>query len=122
MNYNELSNEELDKLSAENICGYEWIDKLHVKNGDEYIVDGSMWSPTSPRLNQAERYLFPKLFNTAIDINIEQRADSFWININSGGDGKWDIEHSCCHEGIPKINRTKVIACLEANEILKGGE
>jgi len=124
-NFTDLTNEELDKLAAEMMEWYAdeagvYYDKQTRKgvnfftpNGDRFEVD--RWNPTHPDSNQAERYLFPKLKEYEIYMDVEflyqqVRATSIERNcpINFILPVKW--------EDPDQINRTKVIAALAAWE------
>lgn len=136
INYEKLTNEELDRMSAEKFLKTKRIHKSpilenafnvgFIDNGvNKHILD---WSPTHKDSNQAERYLFPKLIAMSFHVNIEFRKyEVFWINFNKkitrevGIPNNFiDIEMNCME--LDQINRTKTIACLYAFDRFNGSE
>ena len=114
MNYSEMTDAELDRLSAD-ICGFVWKDKLHVDNTNgEAVVDGSEWHPAHLSSNQAERHLLPKFspLGIAISVNIWARRVEMYGQKLGG-------ETLYTYWSDDKINRAKVIAALTAWEKLK---
>jgi len=134
-NYQALTNDELDKLAAEMMgpTFFNYISHLSYNDGRAVIEvqvcptkDIFKWNPTDPDNNQVERYLFPKL------------KEDEWLNIETGYLGPFfGVEISRHHLIIERsakgdvsdmlaevevnfkdnpnqINRTKLIACLEA--------
>lgn len=61
MDYEDMTNEELDRLSADKLG----ISVTTNEENGPLFIDGDVlqffWNPTHPNSNQAERYLFPKL-------------------------------------------------------------
>jgi len=121
-NFTDLSDTEIDKLAAEMMgmhyyvwCGSESSGKCKVcgfysTQNSEHIDKN--WNPTHPDLNQAERYLFPKLRPLEITCTFGKAEG---ISIDVWKDGVTFLEDIQCDKD-DKINRTKVIACLEALE------
>jgi len=147
-NYQDLTNEELNKLAAEMVG---WIERLakdtDYGTGDQYgrhfcwaepydgkykysfrfftqcldhetMLENEYWNPTHPDSNQAERYLFPALAKVNA-ISCRSMLGDFCVTIALIGG---DMVGQCCSitENEDQINRTKVIACLEAMEKLNG--
>ncbi len=116
MNYQEMTDGDLDKLAATEIMGYLWIHKGWNRDG-EWHIDSS-WNPTHPDSNQAERYLFPKLIEKELNqiLVTLNPWDGFMVQIGPMATGP--ISEQTCGD-IEKANRAKVIACLEAWDKLK---
>lgn len=120
MNYESMTDQELDKLAAVNIAGFEWMDRLHVKDAElNYIVDGSEWHPTHPDSNQCERYLFPRLTGHSVTTTAhDDGSHSVKVQVD---DFNLHYRDLCESSGAERdqLNRTKTIACLQAWEKLK---
>lgn len=84
------------------------------------------WNPCSPDSNQVERYIFPRLIEKKLYITIHHERPSFF-NMRIWDDLKASFERDYSHlisqqstSDPDQINRTKLIAALEANEIING--
>lgn len=121
-----MKNSELDRLSAEMVIEI----MIKFSNGtfaiktppDERHI---IWRPTDKDSNQAERYLFPKLEEVIIGLDFVPYRKTIIITpypdeTNSQWKCPWSVMLSC--EDFDQINRTKVIAVLEAWDKLKGKE
>lgn len=109
-NYEKMTDQELDKLAAE-MCGLTLGGSLFFKHGELYD-----WNPTHPDSNQAERYLYEKLLKSGCYPSMAYNADFTHDNVI------WSTKtETLCKIRVDQkqINRTKVIACLEAWEKLK---
>jgi len=133
MNYSELSDAELDRLSAEmvgEIKKYKRVNQLTARHSmygyDVLEVDGVKvvemldWHPTDPDSNQTERYLFK---------NLRELGDGLWVRLGYYLNYRTEIFNSgerivCweCKNDPDQINRIKVIACLEAWDKLNNSE
>lgn len=124
-NYTTLTNEELDRMSAELVADDKKDETVVCLafSGVDVLVNGEWiigWHPTNPDSNQAERYLFPKLIENGFHVNVEYRGYlPAWVNINRTNEikGKIDENFIDVEENAHKsdqINRTKTIACLMA--------
>lgn len=124
--YHSLSDSDLDKMAAEMTdifveeapndyrekvsypyitisCGMPYI--RHSFHSDHWKKD--RWNPTHPDNNQAERYLFPKL----------QSKHKCIFETRTYSPNRYQIEigsYSIATTDPDQINRTKVIAALEA--------
>ena len=123
-NYQEMTDAELDKRSGYIVRNFvvETISGIVLYNKDsEDILSDHLtnWNPTHPDSNQAERYLFPKIIEIIHGFDIEHAIpeDSACFTLVISKNDYAQV-HDC--EDPDKINRTKVIACLEASEKLNG--
>ena len=130
INYSKIGTDRLNLLAAEmlgaerctlvggEIDGYRFPDEIN--EGCYSTYKEGWWNPTHPDSNQAERYLFPKLGdnihiefhwvnNHHVSIEVKKWCDKF----------QWMATGIYSESDLNKINRTKVIACLEAWEKLK---
>lgn len=129
--FQDMKDEELDKLAAEMFPEYHLAENvdgaLCLWDDDDCIVH--RWHPTHPDSNQCERWLFPKLkakgcridtfdsntftFQIIIHLNMQELNSNTICKMSDTLDPD-------------QINRTKVIACLEAfsklNQTTEGGE
>ena len=114
-NYSTLTNDELDRVSAERFG----IDvTTNVVDGPLFI-DGDVlkffWNPTHPDSNQCERYLFPPIEDCHIGIVTQFRESCF--NICMVFDGEDAVVQTTTE--LDLINRTKTISCLMALDKLE---
>lgn len=135
--YSKLDDEELDRLAGERFIGhryenefgngYYWdgVKPFHVKHdlSETLPKNHLVWNPTHPDSNQAERYLFSKLklsFDNIECVTVFQKEGSY-TEISKRGE---KILSGIQNTDDDQINRTKVIACLQAmdklNELRKG--
>lgn len=127
MNYNEMTNAELDRLSAEKFGIVKKFKAEIISDSYMWPSDNTpnqvpiFWNPTHPDSNQAERFLFKRLLEDVVVINTKYTEDQpLLIWIGTAIDIDDEHEEICCHTNDPdKINRTKTIACLEAWEKLQ---
>jgi len=111
-NYESLSDQELDRLSAIKIMRG---DVFETKTGDVWKFHGIQgisvndWHPTDPNSNQCERYLFPKLGIFTICQYHRSRSSVFNVDIFNGDDYVAKVMTDK-----DQVNRTKTIACLMA--------
>jgi hypothetical protein len=127
-NYQDLPNEELDRLAAERFLSKPlgptsptyWEPAI---NGGTIIslthdpYDWDDFTPTHPDSNQAERYLFPKVFNekTGFRIVIDYKDnDDIDLEIFYADGDIFENWYTCENN----LNRCKIIASLEAWEKL----
>ena len=114
MDYNEMTDAELDQLSIEEILknayderGGEVIAQLPNKDG---VLRPKRWNPTHPDSNQAERYLFPKLSEKGLYVVMDYLMA--FVGVRKLVFKELTIfQHWQTNTG---MNRAKVIACLEA--------
>lgn len=113
--YGEMNNEELNTLS------YERFFNPSEHCSPPYVHRGPIWEPCNPDSNQAERYLFPQ-FRGKCNIVFHYSMGS--VEFMSPPRPRWDILEKVpdYHLTDEHINRTKVIACLESDDKLKGEE
>lgn len=107
MNYNEMSDAELDVLAAQTFDLKQFL-----YGANEVVYGYDTWRPCHPDSNQAERYLFPKLLDVYnMKLSHDYHKDSFYILFKKNGcrvlSGQTASEPD-------QINRTKVVAALEA--------
>jgi len=144
MNYTEMTDSELDKLSVEMLGGKKlsspadyysttefWYRVHHnLKRGDwctfGFNSNSKIWNPTHPNSNQAERYLFPKFIEKGIRVKIDFRvigpSGAYFISLFHEDEDNETLDGPPDMTPFPEqINRTKVIACLEAWEKLNNG-
>ena len=112
--YESMTDQELDRLSAERFCEIEGIFIHYGKEFNE-LMHKSKWHPTHPDSNQCERWLFPKLHGSGLTISLylddlSKTKICYSVLIEKYKIFSIQIE---CYE-FDKINRTKVIACLMA--------
>ena len=127
MKYEDVTNKELDRLSANrsSVRLYK-----HEGSGDYYLWEGEKishdkWQPTDRDSNQCDRYLFPKLRHLP---NADAIFSSLKIEVTYPlGQGciveinrlhAWSRLVMACDED-DEINRTKVITVLKAWDELK---
>ncbi len=142
MNYQEMTDEELDKLAGIEIMGYRWLDLKPIVNEDDDEDDGDIldnvsytglwdnehgavygWRPCQASSTQAEMYLFPKIWAQGYMVRVDVEQWLKEVLIWKGGDtdnpSNLLAEVECPCDDYSKINRTKTIACLMAWEKLK---
>jgi len=138
-NYESMSNEELDRLSAERFYGGVFnqdennIPKVASYHGQQVCIDGRWveWRPTYRHSNQAEVYLFPKItkmesepilegdkYESSVDIEMIYSCDEgFQIIIyDYERDNIYRIEP---HFNQKQLNRSKVLVCLIALDYIE---
>jgi hypothetical protein len=134
INYTNLSDPELDRLAAEKFSnvfqdgvGQDVVNfdgrMFEVRKG--HFKDYPMWQPTHPESNQVERYLFPKLkdLHCFIDTH-DDWMECYEIKILTWPKMEGEVVHPILlgkagTTDQDQINRTKLIACLEAWEKLQ---
>jgi len=120
MNYQDLTNEELDKLAAE-MLGYAygknasgenclWNQTMH---GDVHFL--SNWNPTHPDSNQCRQYLVPKIIEKDF---LSIMASEIVIDMGEGGSGCY-VTAGCILEA---TNRELVIGALKTWDIIHGDQ
>ena len=127
-NYDELENEEVDKLAAETLMGRPivkiggYFDHVY-DSDDEFICALKDWRPTHKDSAQCERYLFPKLWEKNISTTIEccdvpYTGGKVWYQVRLIGivDGKCLHINAQCRKDPDQINRIKTICWLKAME------
>lgn len=112
MNYEKMKNKELDRLAAEMAgIGFFHPDK---------------WSPTSSDNNQVETYLFPKILKLLKPQSKGLYVESYLSANGTHNTVVWDRpidgEILAQSTGVDNINKTKVIACLKARDMLREGQ
>lgn len=138
--YQSLTNKEIDKLAAEmmgfkyseeppvsstiqrgklkagkEFASYSWPINPNGSHAERFLCNSMLakeWNPTHKDSNQAERYLFPKLIERETYINIIYGVDNYGLVMVT----KTKQRIESVSDGLDQINRTKVIACLEAME------
>ena len=114
IDYQKMTDEELDKRAAEMVDINYLLEEGHLwerlsATGRRLIC--ANWQPTHKDSNQIQWYLFPKVAGYIT----EERDSAGYYQITIDGEDKnqdtFQVKKLDCHN---KINRTIVIACLEA--------
>ena len=140
-NYSTMSDDELDQLSIDK---FGWEIRIYLNNKWHEVYDSDnklvwsgicynqastqikphqYWSPTHSDSNQAERYLFPKIFDkditkrsTNIMITCETFKTDFIVRVQKFVGFSLPLKNLAnirC-DNPDQINRTKTIACFQA--------
>ncbi len=121
--YDAVSDEELDGLAAERLLDVtkETDPWLIYQDDGEFICNMDEWNPTHPDSNQAERYLLKALKDKECFYEIyDSWMECFEIKIFTRDVELQPVLSAKAMTTDPdKVNRTKTIACLMANDELE---
>jgi len=138
MDYNEMTDIELDRLSAERFYGYVYYDPFYgyVDPKDKLkgvIWKADWWKPTDSETNQVEGWIFPKLrelfkqslkANEQISFNLHTYLDGdeyyeAWFDKEEKTDDAV-VSGPIVQVSGDKLNRIKLIACLQVSDKING--
>lgn len=124
MHYQDMANEELDRLAAEMMGVFPSSnDPTYYRGVDYGFMFIKDWNPTHPDSNQSRKYLLPMIFNKVpdyLDYEVVMEMGDWhvqWSDTSEDWEVRVDVDFED-DENINNENRAVVICCLKTWEKL----